>query len=43
VEVEKLRAILARLRWAAADTAKPAAPLPADFDNELKAIGYLNP
>ena len=31
------------LRWAAADTAKPAAPLPTDFDQQLRAICYLNP
>jgi hypothetical protein len=28
------------LRWAAAEAAKPAAPLPADFDRQLKAVGY---
>jgi hypothetical protein len=30
-------------RWAAADTAKPLAPLLSDFHRQLKAIGYLNP
>jgi hypothetical protein len=28
------------LRWAAADAAKPPVPLPANFDQQLKAIGY---
>jgi hypothetical protein len=28
------------LRWAASDVAKPAADLPADFDQQLKAMGY---
>jgi hypothetical protein len=28
------------IRWAAADAAKPLAPLPADFKDQLKAIGY---
>jgi hypothetical protein len=28
------------LRWAAAGAEKPLAPLPADFDKQLKAIGY---
>jgi hypothetical protein len=37
------RLLLNMLRWAAAGTAKPLAPLPADFDQQLKAIGYLNP
>lgn len=29
------------LRWASADAAKPLAPLPADFDTQLKSLGYL--
>jgi hypothetical protein len=37
------RLLRSMLRWGAADTAKPAALLSADFDNELKAIDYLNP
>ena len=28
------------LRWAAVDAAKPLAPLPADFETQLKAMGY---
>jgi hypothetical protein len=28
------------LRWAAAETAKPLAPFPANFDEQLKAMGY---